>query len=200
MKPDQQTGLPYLVQDLEMRLNRSLVKYNGRPFFIEEVQPNCVLLGKYLDTQRLAICELPNKNLDIRPVPLGYVNLSSRAMYVSRIPRRKYKQGLNDQNILLKGYMLDGVRVTDLLRSKNLCRCINDEYPSLSDAIKHAEEHESCAFSRKFAVRNEEELGVLSLQYRGSAVGIVMHGELQLNSSNQYLREELEAVLNKEAA
>jgi hypothetical protein len=197
MKPDPRTGLPYLPNDLEMRLSRSLVKYNGRPFFIEDVEPNCVLVGRYLDTQREARCELPNGNLDIRPVPIGYVNMNTRCLFITRAPQRRYKQGLNESNIrvLTQRHWEPRINLRDLLLSKNMARTVNNEYPSLEQCLEELRTKKSQAFCRRFAVQNEKELGVVSLQYRGRAVGIVLGDEVQLNSKNRFLQEELELAL-----
>lgn len=189
MNLNKHTGLPYMIQDLGMRLSHSLVMYDGRPFFISEVE-GTTLLGTDTLTGKAKSVGLPAPLLDIRPVLLGYVNGREHATYCSRMPHRRYKQGLNSANLLLQ----EGARIRDktsLIQSKAMAQCVLDKYPSLDevyDEVSNAKRH-SRAFHRYWSLHYTG--GEIGLNYRGLHVGAFKAGNLKLMESFSYLKEEL---------
>ncbi len=194
MKPDPQTGLPYLVDDLNMRLNNSLVKYNGQPAYVVGIDGRTLSL--YLTrTRDNVLAHLPDNKLDIRPVPLGYVNLLSHCVYVSRRPERRYKQGLNTNNIRVRGKAMR-MDIPDLLQSVSLAKSIGNDYPSFANALKAVKGNPtSRAWSRRWALKDDDHIGSICVCHRGNTVGTIIKGKPHLFDKFIYLQEELEASL-----
>lgn len=185
---DKNTGLIYSVQDLQMRLGKSLVRYDGRPYFIMAIDGRTVM-GIFTDNEREYTFKLPDTKLDVRPVPLGYANTGAEALYLSRVPQRRYKQGLSEESLKVLGRHA----ARRLLTSKPLAECILNKYPSYVAACKRVREDKrvsSVAFSRKFCVEKDD-TGLLFLRYRHEKVGWVNKYQPELGESHQYLAEEL---------
>lgn len=211
IKLNRKTGLPYLPEDVSMRLGQSVVMYDGDPVYIDSV-----LQDEPDDPPRLYVCrlrpiskqlpnticpseciELPDPRLDINPVKLGYVNITTRdkvrATYTSRSPVRKYKQGLNNQNIhFAEVHMLEPFD-QPILQSVALGDCILGKYPTYEEALKKVQHGCVVAFHRRWAI-SMDEVGVTNLQYRGQRVGVAVENEFSLGRHYHFLKEELERI------
>lgn len=191
MNLDKDTGLPYTVNDLQMRLADSLVTYKQEPFYVNVIQGTS-LQGVLTSSQKMQVIRLPDEQLDITPVPLGYVNSNASCFYVRRLPHRRYKQGLNKYNIRADSLM----NLRGLLSSKYLASCIMGDYPSFEEAVGLLNEgRERVAFSRRFALQREP-IGLQFLEYRSERCGWVSKGEPVLGEGFEYLKEELAKEIN----
>lgn len=125
------------------------------------------------------------KKLNIEPVPLGYVNLKNEAVFISRIPRRRWKQGLNRE-------VVSAIVPDMFLKSRALGNCILNRYPPLEQVILLVKTHQviSCSFNREWAIGS----GVLApnLMFRGKAVGIWTEEGPKLSPPFEYLIESFE--------
>lgn len=187
------TGLPFIRDDIQLRLCKSLVKHKGLPFYIEEFD-GITLHGFYTSTGERAALPLPVSDFDLRPVTLGYMNTGKEAVYATRCPERRYKHGLTTSNLRLSSRRMIGPR--DYLTSKYLADCIMNVYPSMQDAIALAKETEgSAGFHRRWAVEYVEGAGMFFLCYRGGRVGWFAKGVPCLGEGNEYLKEELQVCL-----
>lgn len=183
---DKHTGLIYGPEDLQMRLNKSLIRYKGRPFYVNDTA-GAALFGIFTDTGDGKDVALPDKDLDVRPVPLGYVNTPKGSVYCTRQPHRRYKQGLCADSLTFEGKYSP----RELLTSKPLAACVMNEYPSFKEAHDSVKKGKGAlAFSRRFCVERDDS-GVMFLQYRGSNVGWINKGVPELGESHHYLAEEL---------
>lgn len=188
MNLDRRTGLPYMVDDLNMRLSNSLVMHDGEPFYITEIEGTTVY-GLYTEDQERGEFTLPTKKLDIRPVPLGYVNTARHAAYCTRMPHRRYKQGLNSACIVID-IPLQGK--DEMIRSKAMARAILGKYPSIDEVIEKLDVNaRSAAFHRYWALSKNAKKEY-DLSYRGLHVGAFERGNLSLMENYRYLAEELE--------
>lgn len=125
------------------------------------------------------------KKLNIEPVPLGYVNLKTRAEFISRIPRRRWKQGLSREAV--------SAPVSDIfLKSRALGNCILNRYPAIEVSILLVKTHQvvSSAFNREWAIGS----GVVApnLMFRGKLVGIWTEEGPKLSPPFEYLIESFE--------
>lgn len=190
------TGLPYLPEDLQMRLSRSVVRYKGKPVFVDEVNcfdiTECSLYVTRLEDSYTFTIKLPSEDLDVRPVPLGYININGRSLYAARKPHRRYKQGLCKESLTVhRDRLLD---LSRLLKSRELAQCIRGEYPTFQYALDSVQAGmDSRAFSRRFSLLRDRRDKVL-LECRGETVGHY-EDKLILDDSYTYLREELEAAI-----
>lgn len=103
----------------------------------------------------------PVSELDITPVPLGYINMGGKATtYMARRPMRKdWRQGLRAENAVC----VDGNYSFGHVSHKNLAACIEGVYPNYKQVIgkivRNPEPNgHSMAFSREFAIDVEHHL------------------------------------------
>lgn len=216
---DKITGLPYLPEDIGMRLLHSVVMIRDKPAYILDVafhpeEPGAdvdylepaeiksvSLEYKYLsEPNRSRALMLPSEHLSLAPIPLGYVNCKERgspALYLSRVPKRRYKQGLNSGTLAVSGSQIREAQFLEMIFLYDLQGCIENKYPSLEECIRLAKVHDcTAAFSRRWAVCPKK-LGrytTLYLEYRSTRVGVIKGGKVTLNDDYEFLAEELERV------
>ena len=131
---------------------------------------------------------VPIDDLDLHPVPLGYINCRGQAVYTMRIPmRRDWKQGLRQQNCWSSGPMLYQLPMSSL---KN---CIMNKYPTFERACKDVNvgvdrgRRKAIAWHRSWAVST----GGIVYYKNYEQVGSLNDGEVQLFKSFSYLKEAL---------
>jgi hypothetical protein len=131
-------------------------------------------------------------DLNLEPVPLGYVNHNGKAIYLQRIPVRRGpgNQGLNANNCISTGERLWR------FPNKALRQCIMGKYPDFKTAFKSANGinkfnlEKSIAFDRHWAVSEER------LYYKNNLlVGIIKDGKPSLLPEFKYLRECLAEIV-----
>lgn len=204
---NQYTGLPYLPEDVPMRLSNCVVMYDDKPVMIGEVTVDgdiVMMNAKHLSNGMNFIIELPDDKLSLRPVPVGYVNHDKQAVYVSRNPVRRYKQGLHHQNVRLNYAAAGGGanllrahgRQSDVISGRGMSECIHNSYFSMADAIRLLEDGDrrSVAFHRKWAVSEDDTVGLRHLFYRGREVGTLTDNGPILGKKYRYLAEEIERM------
>lgn len=169
----------------------------GKPVYILEV------FAEDEDSEEIvwaAICQFsPDKaakslikvsDLDLSPVPLGYVNSLFGAAYAYRLPKRMWKIGLTNENFLTVSYQY-GVNGCDVW-SDDVVNTIYGLYPSIQEAVDRlsAGPLPSIAFARNFALTSS-----LLLLYNGETkVGVYNKDskEMVLNQDFFYLKEMLQ--------
>lgn len=103
---------------------------------------------------------IPYKELDIDPVPLGYCNFGTRAVYISRTPKRTdWRQGLRVENMrTVPDFIpdIDGESPPEVKPpgDTSLGKTIQNIYPSLQDCVKAIMNGKikSIAFDRNFSL------------------------------------------------
>ena len=171
-------------------LANCLVRIGESPVWVGEIGEDFSTTFTYLSNGRMSVIPDIRKVVDfnIQPVPLGYINLGEKAVYLRRIPRRRWKQGLSSDS-------LDKRIGAHALRSRSMANCILGRYPSLEKALSRVKDGLfSSAFDRDWAVS----AGVVNpdLKYKGVVVGIVDNDNVpRLSLDNQYLHECLEGVI-----
>ena len=166
--------------DVGMRLRKSVIRVGRLPVWVERIEgiPGEWELHVVPLDGGLPFCVMLEENdVDLTPVPLGYVNLGDRVAYVQRIPARKYKQGLNNENFW-----------GDVdLRGNDLANCILGKYPTYAKAIETVIRMQcDVAFSRHWAVAHQGH----RIMYRGRDVGHYKEdGKVELSPGNEHLIE-----------
>ena len=185
-------------RDAAMQLDGTIVRYKGNPvtvitvFYEQGAIKTCIAS---LATGRETTVNLVD--LDVKPVPLGYVNLGATALYTSRVARRRWKAGLDGSNF--KG-MEDGGRlgnVNPFRHKRAVSACIKNVYPDLDTCKMLLEEDKRLvAFSRTLALgaKNEYEEG-LPLHYKGSRCGVLNEGVVELSPAYHYLDKIIERAV-----
>jgi hypothetical protein len=169
------------------RLRGTVVMLNARPVEVLAMSPNsrsevrCDL--KDIITGDMIRADM--QQLDITPVPLGYVNYNDQASYLTRMPTRGHgcQQGLRYATIRT----INGMHAGDLPMSVIGKTIIND-FPSLESCIKAVAKKHSQAFHRNWMIDSG-----LNLIYKGTEVaGRVLEGRCILDEAYSYLQEQLD--------
>lgn len=172
--------IPYAQQ----RLLGTIVRLGKEPIKIAAIDVNGGVMFNYLhNMEKPELCKL--RDIDITPVPLGFVNFDGRAFYTSRIPKREdWKQGLRD-NTLSVAVSWSDLRLTIL-----------GKFPSLREAtltLNKRRTH-SIAFDRNWAITVD-----MKLKYKEWDVGEFIdpiERRYKLNDNCHWVMEALEEVLN----
>ncbi len=126
------------------------------------------------------------------PFRLGYVNgltsldLTTVAFMASRIPLRRWKQGLSDENL----FLANGDGFWSILQHKEFTNMLTGSYPSMQTAQERlGDKVRRVAFSRHWAVGLEDDKAK-SLWFRGNKIGEAASFEkLQPSKKYEWLRE-----------
>jgi len=126
-----------------------------------------------------ALIKLTDPDLKYRGLRLGYVNLPSGATYVTRYPTRKYKQGLNGDNIKCTEPAEGKApkpKFQDFCKSVAFQDTLLGRYPTIAQAAERLraqgdQKPASVAFHRWFALIPDNLRGDFMLEYRGRVVG-----------------------------
>jgi len=167
------------------------VKKTGEPVYVYIVNGGgqCSVTPIERDWGGEATVTMHVDDLDMHPVPLGYVNSAGEATYLMRVPmRRDWKQGLRQENCWSSGRRLNSIPMKDL---KN---CIIGRFPSfetaLKDVVKSGEKAKNkiIAWHRHWAVSTDGRV----FYKNHEQVGTILDGHVDLFPSHKYLAEVLE--------
>lgn len=183
------------VEDLNQMFRDTLVLYNKWPVKIVEVDHNREALTVSLATGASKNISIDDKRFDFTPFELGNVNGDGCCAYMVRKGLRRWKQGLNRENINV--FMVEtSIKSSEFSRqlrkldSRFLINTIKGLYPSKEEALELVSSGSECAaFSRLFSVDNE-----FNLIYKYKTVGMVDadNGKLVFKPSKAYMKTLLE--------
>jgi hypothetical protein len=176
------------------KLSGSIVRYRGDPVTVLGVNQEEGAAIKNHVTQ-LCTC-VPLEELDLTPVPLGYMNLGNGANYLTRIPHRSWKQGVRSGSIstfskYACNFSVEGVELTNTILGR---------YPKLEKCFELlvCGEVRARAFTRLFSLGTPGKKG-FSLFYKDLWVGRMdplKSKSVDFNSEYEYLTELLEEALD----
>ena len=168
------------------RLGGTAVRHEGLLFHVEEVLPSMTADGWYLGSGNPA--KVAVDDLDLQPLPLGYVNYYDTASYVTRIPRRDdWRQGTRRRVL----QCIDGVDTQQMSVAK-LQHAVDNIYPSFNDALRLVRACTRVAWCRVFCVDDD---GNIYHKGKMRRVGEVVDGKPALLDNYVYLQEVLEETL-----
>lgn len=188
------------VDDLAQIFTDSVIVYDGEPVYVKSVSKDRELsvipLNKPFTAANIKTVNIEDGKFNFTPVSLGFCNEGGDSFYVTRVPKRQYKQGLVKTSIsaqyINEGYSNDGLRKVRGLVCCSMYSCIKGEYPSIETAIKSIDKKgtRSIAFSRNFSIDEE-----FNLYYKTDKVGMidVYSGKYSFNKSKMFLKELLDA-------
>lgn len=139
--------------------------------------------------------EFNTEDFSVPAKRIGYVNIMQSAVFVSRVPVRRYHLGINANNIHLdfpKGgaFIGDKYRVKDkivALNCKEIYMAYSGQYPDMMLAYQQAKEWLSCcAFDKQFAVDAGGKVF-----YKDQFVGMMNEAAIDWNEGYQYLETAL---------
>lgn len=172
-------------QDFEYgnsRLAGTYAKHLGKIVFIENISPRGVATiscdGKVEDVNCL--------DIDTSPIKLGFFNGGGSVGYIQRIPVRRYRQGLCQENVNITS------RVP--LTFHRAMSFLGKDFPTFKVAINSLAKEaaqKSIAWSYDWAACKNGDI-----MYRGlTVVGTLVEGKVALDKSHSYLQESLEESL-----
>lgn len=211
------------VNDAQMRLQHTVVLYDGEPVYItgvSQVGPD----DPKDDIYRVYAAPLPfvpdrngnqkeafrkfisSRKFDLAPFPLGFMNKNDTTYYLSRQCKRQQKQGLSDNTIGVvdmssfegkgKGLPRRAFTVSNLVTYPEFLDTIKGRYPSLEEATALLQgDANAVAFSRVFALVKDQDLDdLIYLYHKTDKVGFILDGQLKLSKAARCLKEALQEV------
>ncbi len=164
---------------------------DGEPVRVKNVGYNFLTIIEPLDDAGLK--EIGLYDLDLEPVPLGYVQHDNAFVYVCRAPMREdWRQGLRHNNMRIVAAEDAELRPRDL-SNHYLRLCIRGEYADFDDCIKQIKlGRDTVAFHREWAITAYE-----TLLHKGFEVGefYLDRRECTLYEDYSFLSEALEETL-----
>jgi hypothetical protein len=139
-------------------------------------------------------CNISDLNLD--PVPLGYVNLSPGVVYLTRMPMRNdWKQGLRDRNVVDTNGFNQG------LPYKAIGRTIMGDFPKFSNCLSRLSDNDigrnSLAFDREFSIDREGKIIYKSLFHVGDVN--MDNGGIRIKDDFTWVVESLDEAMERAA-
>lgn len=124
--------------DVEMRLNNSVLRYDGVPVFIKSI-PNSLNVNLFdlsEEGKPIGKADSSDPRLDITSPPLGFGfgEKHNTLFYFSRIPWRQQKQGLCNDNVEFRSFYIDRDRSGTV--QSNINRGFTTKWQPFKDAIE----------------------------------------------------------------
>lgn len=186
-------------EEAHMRLAGSVIMYGDRPFQVVNVDGasnDTITLTGYLEPgHSVQTYRLNDPLLTWHKIRLGYCNRTDReALYLIRTPARRATQGLCNGNVRASprdGGAGRGFEMPSLCRTQGFADMFAGRYPTCEQAINMLNDETTVvAFARQFALRRDEDTGLLFLCYRGQTIGFTETGhEVRLGPKYKYLRD-----------
>lgn len=162
-------------EDLSMRLDHTICFFGKKPYYLRVGRDEFnfhIMRGFELTAKAKEIAiDVRDAAFSMRSPTLGYINYYDQAHYLSRIPDRRNKQGLNvgtivssNENGIDRGYFT----------SEFMHDMLVDKYPAQSLCLKRLQaEHDlkSIAFNRNFCLRKLAD-NVIGMLYKERLVAI----------------------------
>ena len=179
------------------RLRNTVVKLKtGKPIQVQNIGAFGDLV--YKDLQLGLDSHGKVEDIDLSRIPLGYVNRKMDASYVMRKPLRRYKQGLNKENVICRRNGSRVINKVDISR-REYTHMLIGQYPSLEQCLDFImnKERNSMAFGRKWSLVLSKSKNPY-LFYRANKVGHydVNSGEVNFMKGKEYLNEDFMETVN----
>jgi hypothetical protein len=183
------------VRDLRMMYQSSLVLWKGEPVYISEIDDYSKVKMYDLGTQKYKTVKWIPENFIPPSVRIGYINLGTNCVYAHRIPARRYKIGLSQDNVIKikQDHALspaeeeEADNILSRFKSSSLYNSLTGRYPSLEEAFEEAKENRGfVAFDKQFAVGHDRRVF-----YKGKAVGIYDEDGIKFLGKYSYLTKAL---------
>jgi hypothetical protein len=172
----------------DSRLTNTIVRWGDKPVYVQEVGGDMMCRVKTdLDSDEHHKVHLDD--LSVLSPPLGFVNIGSRAVYISRKPiRRDYRQGLRiGQLVCLFGGVGD-------ISYAVIMKCVKGDFPTLSKALSQLDDGaRSVGVSRDLCVTRTSGKPSVQHCWKGK-VGSVIDGKIVLLKEKMHLTYLLEKV------
>lgn len=189
-------------QDAAQRFHNTILRYKGLPVILTQYDGfkyrrsflDPADAKRFADEDEAAkkanpygvfLVDANSKDIDVESPPTGYVNFykdqTSQVLYLSRLPIRRYTQGLTPSNVsLVNDFTGENVLAGERgwpIPTKFIGAMIKGDYPDAAKCLAQLEENEDSeglAFTRKLAfVRSANNPEVIQLRFQSQTVGFV---------------------------
>ena len=183
------------IRDASSKLGGTIIMHDKRAMLVNDVTEDLDLQGTLIRTGEDIVTRQDDPLVKLYCPSLGYVNTKDNSFYFMRTPVRRWKQGVDMRALVCPS---EGIRPRGMLDYRNLADCLENVYPSFTEALGmfeninpfKKERRRSIAFSKHFAVKQGRE-GML-LCFKGREVGVVEGSQPLLSNSFIWLQEMLE--------
>lgn len=164
-------------KDVDGALSNTICRYQGVPVLVKAFDAKIVELYTLRDeSQYIKAVKHDDEELDISTPPLGYAQVrKNQVTYVTRVPLRRWKQGIHADNIKtssLPNSQLPNRGVS--VMTKVFEDMIVGRYPRMEDCIQELikmKEYGEKAISRDCALSINK--GVINVFFKNDPVGII---------------------------
>lgn len=178
------------------RLSGSFIFHNGYFSFIEGISGSGKVSLNYSDGINLYNLTEQLENICIDSPSLGYFNMPMESIYLSRLPTRRYKQGLTTHNLKLvsRQYKLNPTLIYNL----NLGNKYSLDLDYVIDSL-YNEERTSYAISPNFLLTKDKDNIFLNYKGKSSNFGEfnIKDKKIKLYDECLFLKEQLEEDLKE---
>ena len=184
-------------EEVQMRLVGTVVTYDGRPFYCNQVTgraPNLSVVGTLMPGRVLFTAQLRDPLLRWDNIRLGYVNRpADKAVYLYRVPARRGQQGLSQQNVRSSDTVRNEPAAFNFERlwpTAGFTEMMTNAYPTVEAAINvFNEDRPVVAFSRQFALERDD-IGLYYLNYKGKRIGFTETGhDIRIAPAFKHLKD-----------
>lgn len=171
--------------------DKCIIRYGDEPVFVNKVTEALELDCFKIHDHRPLRFKVNDANINITPIPTGYVNGYGTTIYLSRGTPRVYHQGLSRDNLRVELFgggdndMRLRAEVTQLT-SIHVAEMVHDIYPTLPQALAAIEEGaKSVAWSRTKAIDHDH-----NVYYKTRNIGVYdqKRNVIILNANNKHFR------------
>lgn len=190
------------VENTHAKLAGTVFMFDGRPVHClgafnsgdqkDPIHLNLQFLPKMRDNVAVSVND---PRVEVRNLPLGYVNIYDDAVYLTRTPCRQFRQGLTNQSVIcppIRKRDAPMYNFKSLIQRAEFVDAMCNVYPTYKEALNMLldnPEKRSVAFSRRFALFHDKELGFFELRYKGNRVAWGDPNNFNLPSEFMYLSE-----------
>lgn len=165
------------------RLVSTFIRHKGEVVYVHGISKKFEVSVQFPDE---TMSNVSMSDIELEPIRLGFVNYDKEVGHISRIPARKYQQGLSYDNSEVVWASDKGLPGPRYLQAKFLTHTHKGIFPSYGEALEKGK-----AFSRSFAAYNEK------LFYKGKLVGAALETGPFLAPRYEYLQNNLNRSLSK---
>ena len=166
------------VNDTRMYLDHCICLWKDRPVYVEAYTGDLTgdtIIALDIISGAQSTIKVSSKDFDYRSVPLGYMNTQQfkYAVYVTRTPWRKTKQGVHYENISARSVCGRVFSAGEYMNSKMFGEMVLGIYPSESEATLDllSGKMNSVAIHRHIAIGlNKTDKSKINLYYRNDLV------------------------------
>lgn len=194
------------IEEANNRLGSTVVTYEGRPVYVQEVIPHDdgVMRVKFRefpfrgDLVRKKINSPAFKRFET--IPLGFMNLFSNGRrhttFCERTPNRQRRQGLSGDTFSSSSLIGErGVGFSDSISADAFREMVLGEYPTYDEALGRLVPNSSIAVDREFAVLRTPE-GYTHVYHKRDNIGVVIRGNLYLRPDRRFMIESIQENAN----